>query len=175
MGSLQQRVWLLTPGGYRTLCGDWPPDASQPCFQSFGVRGRGPVLASVRQASRHVPEMQRLGAVVRGAAAGPSGCARGPGGGHCPVSQGVWAAAAGPSGSPSLGSGSGGSRSGEQSSRQGTPTPDALFLGPPPPPLVGRGPGQLSVDRLRASVLEGPARGCTLASGWAEAVLTYIS
>lgn len=108
MGSLQQRVWLLTPGGYRTLCGDWPPDVSQPCFQSFGVRGRGPVLVSVRQASRHVLEMQRPGVVVRGAAAGPSGCARGPGGGHCPVSQGVWAVAAGPPGSPSLGSGRGG-------------------------------------------------------------------
>lgn len=70
MGSLPQRVWLLTPGGYRTLCGDWPPDASQPCFQSFGVRGRGPVSVSVRQASRHVLEMQRPGVVVRGAAAG---------------------------------------------------------------------------------------------------------
>lgn len=175
MGSLQQRVWLLTPGGCRTLCGDWPPDASQPCFQSFGVRGRGPVLVSVRQASRHVLEMQRPGAVVRGAAAGPSGCARGPGGGHCPCRRGCGQRQPGCPGSPSLGSGRGGSRSGEQSSRQGTPTPDALFLGAPPPPLVGRGPGQLSVDRLRASVLEGPARGCTLASGWAEAVLTYIS
>lgn len=141
------------------------------------LRGQGPRTCFGECAPGLAPRAGDAEAGSGGArgCCGPFGVRPRPWRGALPVSQGVWAAAAGPSGSPSLGSGRGGSRSGEQSSRQGTPTPDALFLGHPPSPLVGRGPGQLSVDRLRASVLEEPARGCTLASGWAEAVLTYIS